>query len=128
MKTFEQIVKALRDYSEIGNDPPLKVVYNPRGRSGKHFIFKLSETIHITLYQSSWDGKVDLVLDHDENVTVGPYCLHLTAGNQRWFYQYSRRNHEWEWVGGSSTPTGRVLKTFEAMMNTVGPCLPKENI
>ena len=121
MKTFAQIITALGGGAgpwNIGDDPPLTVTLNPGTNS---LIAALNAGVHITIYQNSWDGQYQIKDCTGGNVDVGPYCLHTTAGTDRWFRQY--RKGSWEWVTDCGTPTDRYLKAFNAMMNTLGPYL-----
>lgn len=106
----------------IGDDPPLTVNYN--GITGV-LVATLNTNVHITIYQTSWDGQAQIINCTGGLVNVGPYCLHTTAIGQttteRWFRQY--RDGSWDWVTDCGTPTPRYLKAFDAMMNTLGPYL-----
>ncbi len=121
MNTFNQIIAALGGGNgpwDIGDDPPLHVTLNPGSRS---LIFALNAGVHITVYEDSWNGTVQIRDLGGELVNVGPYCLHVTAGGERWFRQYAANN--WSWVTDYGTPTERYLKAFNALMNTVAPYL-----
>jgi hypothetical protein len=122
MNTFAEIIAALGDPPNgpwnIGDDPPLTVNYNPGTQS---LVAVLNAGVHITIYQNSWDGTVQIIDCTGDPVTVGPYCLHTTAGTERWFRQYE--SYTWQWVTDCGTPTVRYLKAFDAMMNTLGQYL-----
>lgn len=122
MNSFAQILAALGPPAQgpwnIGDDPPLQVSYNPRTQV---LVAVLNAGVHITLYQSSWDGTAQIMDCTGDMVDVGPYCLHTTAGGERWFRQYE--NDAWEWVTDCGTPSRRYLLAFDAMMNTLGPYL-----
>ena len=121
MNTFNQIIAALGGGAgpwTIGDDPQLTVTLNPGTRS---LIAALNAGVHITIYENSWDGTHSIMDCTGVPVDVGPYCLHTTAGNERWFRQFS--DCSWEWVTDCGTPTAKYLKAFEMMMNTLGPKL-----
>jgi hypothetical protein len=102
----------------IGDNPPLTVNYNPGTQS---LVAVLNAGVHITIYQNSWDGQVQIPDYAGGNSVVGPFCLHTTAGNERWFRQY--RDHSWEWVTDFGTPSYRYLRAFDSMMGTLWPYL-----
>jgi hypothetical protein len=122
MNSFAQIITALGAPAggpwAIGDNPPLNVTYNP---GTQVLVAALNAGVHITIYQTSWDGVANIQDCTGGRVNVGPYCLHTTAGGERWFRQYA--NGEWNWVTDCGTPTLRYLKAFEAMMGTLGPYL-----
>jgi hypothetical protein len=122
MNDFAQILAALGPPAQgswnIGDNPPLEVNYNPNTQV---LVAKLNAGVHITIYQNSWDGTLQIMDCTGDMVDVGPYCLHTTAGNERWFRQYE--NDSWEWVTDCGTPSQRYLQAFDAMMNTLSPCL-----
>ncbi|HYK02762.1 MAG TPA: hypothetical protein VE974_13470 [Thermoanaerobaculia bacterium] len=121
MNTFNQIIAALGGGAgpwTIGDDPELTVTLNPGTRS---LIAALNAGVHITIYETSWNGKQTIMDCTAAPVEVGPYSLHTTAGGQRWFRQFS--DGSWVWVTDCGTPTERYLKAFDAMMKTLGPKL-----
>ena len=121
MNTFNQIIAALGGGAgpwDIGDDPPLTVYLNAGTRS---LVATLNEGVHMTIYESSWDGQAQIMDCTGDPVNVGPYCLHTTAGQERWFRQYEEQT--WAWVTDCGTPTRRYLLAFDAMMNTLGPYL-----
>ena len=125
MNSFDQIIAALGGGAgpwDIGDDPPLTVSYNPGTRS---LIAELNAGVHITIYETSWDGKASVRDCTGGNVRVGPYRLHTTArgpnGTERWFRQHG--HDSWEWVTDCGTPTARYLKAFDLMMKTLRPYL-----
>ena len=118
MNNFNQIIAALGGGGgpwAIGDDPPLTVNLNPGTRS---LVVVLNQGVHITIYENSWNGEAQIIDCTGGNVHVGPHCLHTTAGGERWFRQYDASS--WLWVTDCGTPTGRYLKAFDAMMNTLG--------
>jgi hypothetical protein len=118
-KNFANILAAIPwagPQTSIGDDPPLTVSHNPGTGS---LIFALNNSIHITIYQNSWDGTANITDFGGHLVSVGPYCLHLTAGTERWFRQY--QDSTWIWVTDYGTPTERSQKTFYTMLQTILP-------
>lgn len=121
MNTFAEIIAALGGGAgpwRIGDDPPLTVHYNPNTQS---LVAVLNQGVHITIYASSWDGVASIVDCTGGTVDVGPFCLHTTASNERWFRQ--REAGVWAWVTDCGTPSERYLKAFDAMLNTLGAYL-----
>jgi hypothetical protein len=119
MNTFAGIIGALGGGGgpwNIGDGPPLTVNYNPGTGS---LVAVLNAGVHITIYQNSWDGTAQITDCTGRQVTVGPYCLHTTAGAERWFRQW--RGSSWEWVTDCGTPTARYLLAFDSMMRTLAP-------
>jgi len=118
MDTYAHIVARLNvavgGTVNIGDDPPLAV-----SRNAASLIAALNAGVHITIFQNSWDGQAQITDADGEQVTVGPYCLHLTAGQSRWFRQY--QNGSWEWVTDYGEPNARSVQAFDSMMNTLGP-------
>jgi hypothetical protein len=84
-------------------------------------VVELNAGVHITIYQTSWDAVANITDCTGGTVDVGPYCLHTTAGTERWFRQYEQGS--WGWVTDCGTPTSRYLKSFDAMMGTLGSYL-----
>jgi hypothetical protein len=129
MKNFAGILNALglgpgnTGPISIGDDPPLSVRYHPAGGGyAASLIFELNAQVHITIYQNSWDGAYYPVQDcTGDDVSVGPDCLHTTAGQERWFRQFEAGT--WTWVTDCGTPARRYLLSFQAMMNTMEPYL-----
>jgi len=122
MNTFAQIIAALgappNGPWNVGDDPPLTITLN---RGTQALIAALNAGVHITIYQNSWDGIAQIRDCTGDNVTVGPHCLHTTAGDERWFRQFD--GVTWGWVTDCGTPTARYLQSFNAMMNTLEPIL-----
>jgi len=125
MNNFAQIIAALGPPPggpwDIGDDPPLRVTYNPNPGGVPTLIFALNTGVHITIFRNSWDGVATIQDCTGGQVDVGPYCLHTTAGNERWFRQYE--GSTWAWVTDCGTPTERYVKAFNAMMNTMNAYL-----
>lgn len=102
----------------IGDDPPLTVNYNAGGGGfGASLIFELNPGVHITIFQNSWDGTVTITDLDGSLVSIGPYVLHLTTTNDRWFRQYVRGS--WQFVTDYGTPSARVLRAFDSMLATM---------
>ena len=125
MNNFEQIVSSLGladgGNTGIGSNPPLNVTYNQGGGGyTPSLIFELNQGVHITIYQSSWDDTFQITDFGGSDVTIGPYCLHTTAGDQRWFRQC---DGTWAWVTDYGTPTDQYLNAFETMMSTMAEYL-----
>jgi hypothetical protein len=119
MRTFNQMILALGGGAgpwQIGDDPPLTV--NLNGGVPRSLVAVLNQGVHITIFEDSWDNQAGITDLGGEIVPVGPHCLHVTAGKERWFRQY--KDGDWQWVTDYGTPTQRYLKAFEAMMNTLG--------
>lgn len=108
----------------IGDDPPLSCNFNAGGGGFQaSIVAELNQGVHITIFQTSWDGTINIPDLGGEQVSIGPFCLHLTAaGNDRWFLQYDEAQNR-HWVTDYGTPNERVLKTLEAMLNTLEPYL-----
>jgi hypothetical protein len=90
MNSFAEIIAALGNPPngpwKIGDDPPLTVNYTLG--PPQSLVAVLNAGVHITIYQNSWDGIARVTDCTGGQVNVGPYCLHATAGQQRWFRQY----------------------------------------
>ena len=132
MEKFDGIVESLQTIllatggDTIGEDPPIHVRYNPGGGGfTPSLVFELNSGVHITIYQDSWDGQISITDLGRGSVSIGPHCLHLTAKQkskeERWFLQYAEGG--WHYVTDFGTPTTRVVKTFNTMLNTIRPYL-----
>jgi len=119
MNTFAQIVAAFgvtagNPVTIQGESGDVIVRYNaPAPGLGiiATLIIELNAGIHITIFQNSWDTQIPIQDFDGSMVNIGPYCLHLTAGADRWFRQNEDSN--WIWVTDYDTPTARVVRVFE---------------
>lgn len=73
---------------------------------------------HITLYQDSWDGSINIRDVSGDHVQIGPYCLHLTVnGNHRFFFQMIQE--EWVFVTDYGNPSEAIMNTFRELFSEV---------
>jgi len=125
MKNFAQIRESMgltgnKTRAASNTTPDLTYTYHPPGGGYQEsIVVELNSGVHVTIYQTSWDGTVDIPDLDNETVSVGPYCLHLTAGVGRWFYEV---------VGdGTLAPvtdygnmSERALKTIKTFIGIIG--------
>jgi hypothetical protein len=100
-----------------GSNPPLTYQVNGGGGGFEPaLIFILNQAIHVTIYRNTWNGRATI-----GGSTLGPYCLHVTAGAYHWFRQY---NHGvWDFVPGAGDDgapyTGPVARSVELLISAI---------
>ncbi|WP_086934381.1 hypothetical protein [Agarilytica rhodophyticola] len=127
MNTFDQIVQSLKLDKLPGNRAELEndviITYHPVGGGYEaSLVIEYSDggarPYHVTIYKSSWDGKVSIKDYSGEPVSIGPYCLHLTTNSgQRWFFQ--NIEDSWMYVTDYGEPKTAILNVFSELIGEV---------
>jgi hypothetical protein len=125
MKNFAQVRQSMgltggTTTTTSNTTPNLTYRYNAPGPGiQESIVIELNQGPHVTIYQNSWDGVVAIMDLGGSPTSVGPHCLHMTAGASRWFYNVQS--------GGTLAPvtdygdtSERALKSIKTFMEIIG--------
>ncbi|HEY8035948.1 MAG TPA: hypothetical protein VIF37_10205 [Methylobacter sp.] len=127
MKNFREIVGSIgvdrlpNNHAELRDN--VEVQFNPGGGGYTASLVFEDSTVgsfHITVYENSWDGTININDYGGEQVSIGPFCLHVTATNtnERWYFQYVQDS--WMFVTDYGEPSQKALKAFQFLFSKIG--------